>query len=359
MPLSDYTDIVLSARGRSIARGRAELRLGLARIYVEEMGRALEGVAQGEMSEAEARAVVRDLADALARYAEQGEALVKRRILQMMQDATEAHSAALRRVGEEFGVSLEASFSGVPTRAYEAMYLRRDMGLTKSYKTLSRYNAEQYAGRIEGALDGMLLRGESPQTATRRIAAALAKGDPAAEAAFRQYGVGGWLREYRRFDPDNEALAIANRLRADAERIARTEPNAAFHEADRLAAIESPVVRAMRWNLSPRHPKWDICDIYAKTDLYGLGRGVMPAEVVVVVPHPNCLCFRTFELVDPREATAHTDRPPKPREIGRRDIGRILTGDVSSGEVQRAIQQANRDTSKAYEYYQKSEEVAV
>ena len=48
---------------------------------------------------------------------------------------------------------------------------------------------------------------------------------------------------------------------------------------------------AYQWRLSGRHPVYDICDLYAKANLYGLGAGIFPKGKVPLIPaHPNCMC---------------------------------------------------------------------
>jgi hypothetical protein len=84
-------------------------------------------------------------------------------------------------------------------------------------------------------------------------------------------------------------------------RLARTEINTAYHETRRLSAMASPVVAGMQWRLSNRHPKWDICDLLADQDLYGLGQGVYPSEQLPPKPHPNCICYTMDKLRDPSE----------------------------------------------------------
>lgn len=90
-----------------------------------------------------------------------------------------------------------------------------------------------------------------------------------------------------------------------AKRLARTEINNAFHEAQKLEG-EAPWVRGVQWNLSNSHPakkggKPDKCDVYAKADPFDLGRGVYPADQVPDKPHPNCLCYMTHQTVSDEE----------------------------------------------------------
>ena len=57
----------------------------------------------------------------------------------------------------------------------------------------------------------------------------------------------------------------------------------------------------MRWRLSNRHPIWDVCNLLAQQDLYRMGQGVYPAEQLPPKPHPNCICYTTDELREPKE----------------------------------------------------------
>lgn len=86
-----------------------------------------------------------------------------------------------------------------------------------------------------------------------------------------------------------------------AMRLARTELNNAFHEAQKTQG-EAPWVKAMVWNLSKTHPsknggKKDACDRYAVVNLHGLGRGKYPADQIPDKPHPQCMCFTTYDLL--------------------------------------------------------------
>ena len=75
-----------------------------------------------------------------------------------------------------------------------------------------------------------------------------------------------------------------------ARRLARTEITRAHGQATIQAAERNPFVTGVRWNLSPSHPKVDICDEHASRDT-GLGRGVYRVRDVPRYPaHPHCLC---------------------------------------------------------------------
>ena len=85
--------------------------------------------------------------------------------------------------------------------------------------------------------------------------------------------------------------AVEEKSRYVAERIARTEAARAWADgfAERYADDDSVV--AYQWKLASRHPKFDICDLYAEANLYGLGKGIYPKDATPRLPvHPHCLC---------------------------------------------------------------------
>ena len=87
----------------------------------------------------------------------------------------------------------------------------------------------------------------------------------------------------------------------NALRLARTEIGNAYHEADVKAAQLSTVVLGLKWNLSPAHGIYDVCDPLSNQDVYGLGPGVYPPENAPLYPHPNCFCYVTRELRPKKE----------------------------------------------------------
>lgn len=86
-------------------------------------------------------------------------------------------------------------------------------------------------------------------------------------------------------------VAVEEKSRYIADRIARTEISAAWGEAFFAKHLEDPDVIAFRWVLNSRHPKYDVCDIYATVDMFGLGPGVYPKGKYPRRPaHPHCMC---------------------------------------------------------------------
>ena len=75
-------------------------------------------------------------------------------------------------------------------------------------------------------------------------------------------------------------------------RVMRTEINRAHGEAYMAGGAEAPGVVGFRFLLSPRHPRVDVCDLFARQNLFGLGPGVYPDRKSCPWPaHPNTLSF--------------------------------------------------------------------
>jgi len=76
------------------------------------------------------------------------------------------------------------------------------------------------------------------------------------------------------------------------ERIARTEMARAYGRGTFERFAKNPTIQAYRSTLSSAHRIYDICDVHAQADLYGLGPGVYPKNVGPSYPyHPQCRCI--------------------------------------------------------------------
>lgn len=86
-------------------------------------------------------------------------------------------------------------------------------------------------------------------------------------------------------------VAVNEKSRYVAERIARTEAAKAWADGFFAKVLQDPHVVAFKWQLSSRHPVYDICDMYAKADLFNLGAGIYLKDKIPPLPaHPHCLC---------------------------------------------------------------------
>jgi hypothetical protein len=94
-----------------------------------------------------------------------------------------------------------------------------------------------------------------------------------------------------------------------AQRIAVTEASRAVHQAERMAAAESGVVKGFRWLLSD--DACEICqEIAMENPVIGLEgtfaeRGSGPYKNIETPPaHPHCMCTMTEELIPVEELEA-------------------------------------------------------
>ena len=98
----------------------------------------------------------------------------------------------------------------------------------------------------------------------------------------------------------------------NALRVTRTELNRAFTESFVGAAFDHQDVAGVKFNLSPAHPRFDICDVYAKANLHGMGPGVYPRGAHPYPAHPETLSYLTVVFVDEITAEDRAGRQTMP-----------------------------------------------
>ncbi len=93
-------------------------------------------------------------------------------------------------------------------------------------------------------------------------------------------------------------VAVNEKSRYVAESITRTEMARAWADGFIAKIKDDADIVAVKFKLSSRHPVFDICDMYAKADMYGLGAGIYPKDKLPPLPvHPHCLC-RYVEVIE-------------------------------------------------------------
>lgn len=86
-------------------------------------------------------------------------------------------------------------------------------------------------------------------------------------------------------------VAYEEKVRYHSNRIAQTELHREYSRALAQDFYDDPDIQFVQYELAPTHPITDICDYYAKANMYGLGAGVFPAKECPVPPmHPFCRC---------------------------------------------------------------------
>ena len=348
--MPEFSDIILRARAQSLASfGRLELQF--YRLYLLALNNALDQYRPGDdFGERTARELIKEIEKQERMYGRASEVLIKRQVLEVFKRVELAHLEALRTIRRFSDIPISADFSGVSREAFENLFKRRNLGLTASYKSLTAYQKSKVGLILEKSLEKAFTDGYTWQDATQRIINGLTQGEPelrrmAKNMARKNRGLGVWL-ERARENPeglppeeimDEEAIKRARKIAYDARRIVRTEIAHSHHEADRVASLRSEVVKGIQWNLSPRHPEPDICDVYAKTDLHGMGPGVYPPEYLPPLPHPHDLCFMTHVLTEPGEVRGD---PTEPTPITAAMVGKAFPGTPRA--ITRTVRQINQ-----------------
>ena len=105
-------------------------------------------------------------------------------------------------------------------------------------------------------------------------------------------------------------VAVQEKTRYFAERIARTEMSRAYFDGFLAKYADDPDIAAFRVKLSTRHPEKDICDLYANADMFGMGKGIFPKNRLPDYPfHPNCMCRWEPIVVGSRKLKSETPKP--------------------------------------------------
>ncbi len=147
---------------------------------------------------------------------------------------------------------------------------------------------------LRAAVEGAIARGESSAQAAQRY---LREGAPVPDALRAGMAAG---------QPGAIGRAVESLLTENAtgnpdyllQRVLRTEINRAYTESYVATVAQHPDVVGVKFNLSPAHPRPDICDLYASANLYGLGEGVYPPGQHPYPAHPNTLSFLTTVFND-------------------------------------------------------------
>lgn len=344
--MPSFRDILFTARQRTIRDLTPAMEAAFYAAYLSALERAVTGIRPDDMSESGVAEFTRRLVIAFRAYGIQSERIAKEYAIRAILEARNAHRDALEDMARSLARQVSGAFDGVPREAYENLFIRRAMGLTDSYRSLDRGQIKRIGQTIETGIERMVLDGESWQKAAGRIVKGLINGDPAIKAAARQFvnksrGVKPWVRIDG--DPSEDAIKAARQIGYSARMIARTEPAHAFHEGDRTSSQRNPLVRGMKWNLSPRHPEPDICDVYAEVDFHGMGPGVYPPEFLPPLPHPHDLCFMTHELRRPGEWQRPKDDPTDPVLLTSSQVAAIIPG-ATDNAILRTMQQVNGTT---------------
>jgi hypothetical protein len=362
-----YTDALAEARARIVGEGglgrrtAAEMRRVLAQMLVD-LNRDVE---EGQVTSARAAALRESIDQALQRFRDQAVVVLEQARRDAMQAAAQGHAAGLEQLASQEDVpagTIAVSFDDVPEQVLRVGMTRRAIGGAETMQTLVNRNVQEAAGDIDDVIESAIGRGVSNQRLTKSLTAELAKGDPELKELVRTMG----REQGVDVDPDADPIEItedelgrANRLDHDARRIAVSEINSHYHEADVIAAIQSPVIDLLRWRTSSRHTAEksyvpDICDFMEAADLQGYGAGLYHPAAAPSLVHPWCQCRFEKSFKEPEDyGTGNRELPPE-RELSSTDVEDLLqdldgprTITESYVESQRQMAQEHLDAARS------------
>ncbi len=194
---------------------------------------------------------------------------------QSIQASREASAAA----------AIDAAYTNSVLQRVEGMTAARYEGIIKAERAGAKANVERSLQRLLG--DGYVPLSERVYKSTplvtgrvdRIVQQSLARGASAREMATAVRAL---------INPNTPGG-----VKYAAMRLGRTENNNSFHARQVSYAQETPWVTGVKWQLSGSHPRPDECNDY---DNQVYAPNEVPAK-----PHPNCLCYTTYEQMSFQE----------------------------------------------------------
>lgn len=200
-------------------------------------------------------------------------------------------------IGESLAMAVSHGVSGIGAAApAAALRLARE-------RTLEALRAFVGADGLRLSDRVWRVRDSTRQVIVRALEQAITEGWSGIEAAQRLIGQGLAVTPEIRRAMAAAGLGNLERLMADvllrnpgnplaaANRLMTTEINRAYTEGFVSGLQDVPGIAGVRFLLSPRHPRIDICDLHAGVNLHGLGSGVYPLGQHPYPAHPQTLSY--------------------------------------------------------------------
>ena len=298
----------------------------LRRMYTEYAGMLVaidRSTGDGKLSPTRATALKNSIREEMDKLTDKLTVSFNRGIQSAAAVAARGHSRGYTDAARAAGMDVVVSFDSVPAEALQLMQRRRDAGIAKEFKTLMNRHITQAARGVDRYLTSAIGRGITYDRAGKELAAMFTRGDQQLLKVLDNVGpIGGHVKGIIGTGTFDQVQEVRGLL-FDARRIVITEMNTTFFEADRVAAVQSPVVDLVEWTLSARHDGLptspDVCTVYAETDLHGYGKGLYHPQSVPPHPHPFCACTLGHVLLPPDQWG--TERPlPSPTALTEEDM---------------------------------------
>jgi len=349
-PQPTYNEAVAEARQRLVQGGlTAEVVQRIRQALAESLIRLVDEAEAGRLTPDRLESLRQSLDAALQQYRDRAVVVIEQGRRDAMELAVQGHTAGLSAVAEQTGtagtIAVGQSFTDVTDTVLEVQATRRGEGVVDTMATLVNRSVQDAADEIDEELGRIVDQGVDNETVAEDIARILARGNGDLQDTLDQMGAGTDVDIDSEAEPEalsDEDLSRAKKIEFDARRIAVSETNSHYHEADVVAGIKSPVVDLLRWRTSSQHTVGkryvpDICDVMEQKDLFGFGDGLFHPAMAPSLVHPFCQCRYETVLKDPDDYG--TGNRPLP-DVGDRDP-------VEVGEALRSIE-GDRTVTETY-----------
>jgi len=335
----------------------AEMRRALAQMLVD-LNRDVENE---KLTARRAERLRENIERALQRFRDRSLVILDEGRRQAIEQAVEGHTTGLTALLEQAGpaagtIEVAGTFEDVPEQVLEFGMTRRAIGGSETFRTLVNRNVEEVASDLDDTIESAVGRGVSQQRLVKGITEQLTKGDDELKELARTMGRERGVEVEGDEDPipiTEEELDRAERLEYDARRIAVTEINSHYHEADVIAAVKSPVIDLLRWRTSELHTPDksyvpDVCDFLEAADLHGYGSGLYHPAAAPSHAHPFCQCRYERVFFDPEDyGSGMRDLPPE-RELSETTVEDLLNELEGNRSITEKYVQRQRDMAQEH-----------
>lgn len=379
--MADFSDIFGFTENeyqRRLARGRRiimrqslqDLESDIINAWLQELSGVTRAMHSGNLSPEAADRLQREILNAIQRWGGRVDGITKNISERSINNIRRLHERLLGQAE----VEINYSFDGFNVDALEGMFVRRDLNIVDSFKTMSNLNVSKTVkGPLQDVLTEAAKGAQSWQDVTSDVARLLSYstgGDEIDMSAVRMATEGsdlsvmdvmsGRLDELDMSSLSDEMEArvreAVKRMNFNARRIAQTEIDVAAHEGERVAAVRNPIVKALQWKTSGRHDNIrsspDVCDVFEEYDFYGIGGGTFFAETLPAKPHPFDGCTRLYVIRDVQEWGAAKAEPVKPASVTQQEVVEVLARNRNSKSRELTPNFISYTTAQANKYVQ-------
>lgn len=285
-----YKAVLRDARARSHSLSRdAVRRIKDAFVQAIKELKQLE-TSDNPLTAARATALKDEVIAVLNELMKGSNAVVRDDVVLTINDIVKMHAEAVKKlvsplISGERVAKIGASFTVLPIKVVAAFNSRR-VG-SAAFETLMRRNMLDAAPAIDRMISAALTDGKSASRLANDLAQLLSGNTT---TVLRR---GADVVDLTTYGVKASDVGGLSSLFYDARRIAVSEINNSYREANNLSLKQSPLVAAVQWTLSGNHPAEDDCDDLANADDFGFGPGFYPpGDDWPDAPHPWCGCYQ-------------------------------------------------------------------